>query len=226
MRWTDKGYLISLNKYNENSAIAEFFTEKNGKVSGVIFGSTSKKIKNYLFIGNKFHINFNFKQDSKLGYFQVEIDEVNTPIYLENKKKLFCIIYTMNLIKILTVENQENKNIYELISNFFLILIDDNWLMNFIYWELNFYKCIGYDINFKNYVKNIIVDGNEKFIVESTKKIIPNFLINNDLYPNNDKDLINGFNIVGDFLEKTILKPNNINYPLSRIEFGNLIKLI
>ena len=224
MRWQDKGYLLSLNKYNENSAIAEFFTENNGKISGVIFGATSKKIKNYLLIGNKFHLNFNFKQDAKLGYFKVEIDEINTPIYLENKKKLFCIIYTMNIIKILTVENQENKNIYQLLSNFFILLDKDNWLINFIFWELNFYKCIGYDINFKNYVKNVIVDGDDKFIVESTNKIIPNFLINNDTYPKNEKDIINGFKIVGEFLDKTILKPNNINYPLSRIELVNLIK--
>ena len=39
MRWQDKGYLLTLNKYNENSAIAEFFTENNGKISGVIFGA-------------------------------------------------------------------------------------------------------------------------------------------------------------------------------------------
>ena len=224
MRWQDKGYLLTLNKYNENSAIAEFFTENNGKISGVIFGATSKKIKNYLLIGNKFHLNFNFKQDDKLGYFKVEIDEVNTPIYLENKKKLFCIIYTMNIIKILTVENQENKNIYQLLSNFFVLLDKDNWLINFIFWELNFYKCIGYDIDFKNYVKNVIVDGDDKFIVESTNKIIPNFLINNDIYTKNEKDVIRGFKIVGEFLDKTILKPNNINFPLSRIELGNLIK--
>ena len=226
MRWQDKGYLLSLNKYNENSAISEFFTENNGKVSGVIFGATSKKIKNYLFAGNKFHLNFNFKQDSKIGYFNVEIDEVNTPIYLDNKKKLFCIIYAMNLVKILTVENQENKNIYNLLYNFFLLLKKDNWLINFIFWELNFYKCIGYDIDFKNYVKKIIDDGDEKFIVESTNKIIPNFLVNSDISPKNEKDIIKGFNIVGDFLDKTILKPNNINFPLSRTELGNLIKLI
>ena len=103
MRWQDKGYLLSLNKYNENSAIAEFFTKNNGKISGTIFGATSNKIKNYLFSGNKFHINFNFKQDSKLGYFKVEIDKVNTPKFLNNKKKLFCIIYTMNIVKLLTV---------------------------------------------------------------------------------------------------------------------------
>ena len=223
MKWQDKGYLLSLNKYNENSAIAEFYTENNGKVSGVIFGSTSKKIKNYLFIGNKFHINFNFKQDSKLGYFKVEIDEVNTPIYLEYKKKLYCIIYTMNLVKILTVENQENKNIYNLLYNFFLLLKKDNWLINFIFWELNFYKCIGYDIDFNNYVKKIIDDGDEKFIVESTNKIIPNFLVNNDIYTKNEKDIIKGFNIVGDFLDKTILRPNSISFPISRTEFGKLI---
>ena len=223
MRWQDKGYLLSLNKYNENSAIAEFFTENNGKVSGVIFGASSKKIKNYLFVGNKFHLNFNFKQDSKIGYFKVEIDEVNTPNYLDIKKKLFCIIYTMNLVKILTVENQESKSIYNLLINFFSLLKDNNWLIDFIFWELRFYKCIGYDINFKNYVKNIVVDGDEKFIVESTNKIIPSFLINNDVYPNNKKDITLGFNLVGDFLDKTILRPNSISFPISRTEFGKLI---
>ena len=48
MNWDDKGYLISKNKYNENSLIAEIFTKQHGKVSGIIFGATSKKIKNYL----------------------------------------------------------------------------------------------------------------------------------------------------------------------------------
>ena len=224
MRWQDKGYLLNLNKYNENSAIAEFFTENHGKVVGTIFGSTSKKIKNYLLVGNKFHINFNSKQDSKIGYFKIEIDEINTPKYLDNKEKLFCLIYTMNIVKLLTVEYQENKLIYELINNFFKSLCENNWLINFIFWELKFYKCIGYDINFKNYVKNVTIEGNEKFVVESTKQLIPNFLINNDIYSSNKEDIVSGFKIVGEFLEKSILKPNNINFPSSRTELANLIK--
>ena len=226
MKWQDKGYLLSINKYNENSAIADFFTENNGKVSGVIFCATSKKIKNYLLIGNKFHLNFNFKQDSKLGYFKIEIDKATTPNYLENKKKLFCIIYTMNLIKTLTVDNETNKNIYQLLNNFFELLNKDNWLVFFIFWELNFYKTIGYDIDFKNYVTNTIIDGDEKFIVESTKKTIPNFLVNNDINTKNENDIFSAFKIVGEFLDKSILKPNNISFPSSRIEFGKLIKQI
>ena len=42
MIWQDKGFLLSNNRFNENSSIAQFYTENNGKVVGTIFGSSSK----------------------------------------------------------------------------------------------------------------------------------------------------------------------------------------
>ena len=224
MNWQDKGYLLSLNKYNENSSIAEFFTENNGKVVGVIFGSTSKKIKSYLLIGNKFHINSKLREDGRLGYLKVEIDEIKTPVYLENKKKLFCIIYCMNLIKILTVENESNMEIYSLIEKLFKIIDFDNWLVEFLYLELNILKSIGYDINFKDYVVNKNINGQTKYVVDSSQKIIPNFLIDKKIIPENTKDIYSGYSIVGDFLDKTIIKPNNKSFPSSRTDFINLLK--
>ncbi len=224
MNWQDKGYLLSLNKYNENSSIAEFYTENNGKIVGVIFGSTSKKIKSYLLIGNKFHINSKLREDGRLGYLKVEIDEIKTPVYLENKKKLFCIIYCMNLIKILTAENENNIEIFNLLEKLFKIIELDNWLVEFLYLELNILKSIGYDINFKDYVVDKNINGQIKYIVDSSQKIIPNFLIDKKISPENLKDIYSGFLIVGDFLDKTIIKPNNKNYPSSRNDFVNLLK--
>ena len=224
MNWQDKGYLLSLNKYNENSSIAEFYTENNGKVVGVIFGSTSKKIKSYLLIGNKFHINSKLREDGRLGYLKVEIDEIKTPVYLENKKKLFCIIYCMNLIKILTAENENNIEIYNLLEKLFKIIELDNWVVEFLYLELNILKSIGYDINFKDYVVDKNINGQTKYIVDSSQKFIPNFLIDKNNSPENLKDIYSGYSIVGDFLDKTIIKPNNKNYPSSRNDFVNLLK--
>ncbi len=224
MNWQDKGYLLSLNKYNENSSIAEFFTETNGKVVGIIFGSTSKKIKSYLLIGNKFHINSKLREDGRLGYLKVEIDEIKTPVYLENKKKLFCIIYCMNLIKILTVENECNMEIYSLLEKLFKIIDFDNWLVEFLFLELNIFKSIGYDINFKDYVVNKNINGASKYVVDSSQKIIPNFLIDKKIIPENLKDIYSGYSIVGDFLDKTIIKPNNKSFPFSRNDFTNLLK--
>ena len=43
----------------------------------------------------------------------------------------------MSLIKLLTVENQENNKIFNLIENFFKNLKDDHWLKN-IFLGINF----------------------------------------------------------------------------------------
>ena len=57
MNWTDTGILLSKNKFQENSTIVNFYTKNHGKCSGIIFGASSKKIKNYLQIGNELHLN-------------------------------------------------------------------------------------------------------------------------------------------------------------------------
>ena len=77
MNWDDTGFLLSKNKYNENSLIVEIFTKDHGKISGIIFGGTSKKIKNYLQIGNKIHVNYSSKNISRIGFFKIEIIKAN-----------------------------------------------------------------------------------------------------------------------------------------------------
>ena len=224
MKFEDKGFLISKTKYNENSVIADFYTENNGKVTGLIFGATSSKIKNFLFIGNNFNLQFNTKNNNRSGYFKVEIEKIFTPHYLDNKLKLNCILYSMHLIKILTVENQINKKIYKQFYKLFEILNKDEWIKNYIFWELEVIKLVGYDINFNNYVDlNKINENNSYVSTFDGSKEIPSFLLNKNKTEIKKQELKNGLKIVGDYLNKTILTPNNINYPLSRTEFIKLI---
>ncbi len=224
MKFEDKGFLISKFKYNENSSIAEFFTENNGKVSGIIFGSTSNKIKNFLLIGNQFNIQFNSRNHNKTGYFKIEIEKIYTPHFLDDKIKLNCILYSINLIKILTVENQSNKNIYNQIYKLFDLLNYKDWIKKFIFWELEVIKLVGYDINFNDYVdiKNLKNDHHYIETLDGSKKV-PIFLLNNSIDQINYDELKDGLKIVGDFLNKSVFIPNNINYPLSRTEFTKLI---
>jgi len=226
MIWDDKGYLLSKNKYSENSVISEVFTKDHGKVSGIIFGGTSKKIKNYLQIGNKIHVNFNSKNDNKLGYFKVEIQQALSPLYFDNQKKLSCITSAMNLIKILTAENQKNINIYELIKDFYLLLDKDNWIKRYIFWELELFRVLGYDLELKNLVDKEVVGDKLQYISKSNtnKKIIPNFLIEKNEEPVDLTNLKKGLFLIGDYLEKTILRPNNLSQPISRLNFINSLK--
>ena len=226
MNWDDAGYLISKNRYSENSIIAEVFTENHGKISGIIFGGTSKKIKNYLQIGNKIYVNYNTKSPTRIGYFKVEILKALTPLYFDNSQKLSCITSAMNLVKLLTAEAQCNKEIFVLIDNFFNILNLDNWIKEYIFWELELLKLLGYDLELKNIVEKEVVDEKINYFVKSSSeiKIIPNFLIDKNHTNVDLKVLLKGLKLVTDYLEKSILKPNNLNLPSSRTHFVNLLK--
>ena len=226
MNWNDSGFLLSKNQYNENSIIAEIFTENHGKCSGIIFGASSKKIKNYLQTGNMLHINHTYKNEGKIGYFKVEILKALSPLYFNNKKKLMCLSSAMNLIKLLTVESQENSKIFKLINDFFVILENKNWVKEYIFWELKLLKLVGYDLELNNIVNKEIINNKTTYYVQSSreKKIVPNFLVELDYEELDNNNLLNGLKLVGDYLEKNILKPNNLNYPTPRLDFINILK--
>ena len=226
MNWDDTGYLISKNRYSENSLIAEVFTENHGKISGIIFGGTSKKIKNYLQIGNKIHVSYSTKSPTRIGYFKIEILNALTPLFFDHNQKLSCIASAMNLIKLLTAEEQSNKEIFYLIDLFFKILNSKQWIKEYIFWELELLKLLGYNLELKNIVENEVINNQKNYFVSSSteKKIVPSFLIEDNNQDIDLKNLLKGLKLVSDYLEKTILKPNNINYPSSRSHFVNLLK--
>ena len=226
MNWIDEGFLISKNRYNENSLIAELYTKNKGKISGIIFGGTSKKIRNYLQIGNRLHINYNSKNDNRIGYLKVEIIDAYSPLYFDHKQKLSCITSATNLVKILTADSQTNIKVYKIINDLFLILKRDDWLKKFIFWELELLKVLGYDLELENLVEKDIIEDKVIYYAKSSseKKYVPNFLIEKDVEVDDLKTLLNGLKLVGDYLDKTILKPNNINYPNSRLLFINSLK--
>jgi len=226
MNWIDEGFLISKNRYSENSLIAEIFTKNRGKISGIIFGGTSKKIKNYLQIGNRLHINYSSKSENRIGYFKVEILNAYSPLYFDHKQKLSCINSATNLIKILTADSQSNIKVYQLIEKLFLILNNKDWLKNYIFWELDLLKVLGYDLELESLVEKDTIENKTVYYASSSteKKYVPNFLIDKDIEVSDLKTLLNGLKLVGDYLDKTILKPNNLNYPNSRLLFINSLK--
>ena len=226
MNWNDNGFLLSKNRYNENSLISEVFTKDHGKVPGIIFGGTSKKIKSYLQIGNNIHVNFNSKSENNIGYFKVEIYKALSPHYFDNHQKLSCISSAMHLIKILTAEFQKNNTIYHLIEKFYILLENENWIKDYIFWELELFKILGYDLEFENIVDKEIIDDKLQYISRSLKdkKIVPNFLIEKNQNSEDIKTLLSGLKLVGDYLDKTILKPNNLTQPISRLQFISTLK--
>ena len=48
MIYEDEGYLLSKRKFRENANIINVFTSKYGKMSGIVYGGNSRKIRYFL----------------------------------------------------------------------------------------------------------------------------------------------------------------------------------
>ena len=61
MNWEDEGFLLSKRKFKENTIIVNTFTKDKGRASGLVYGGTSRKVRNYLQIGNKIFFSYYLK---------------------------------------------------------------------------------------------------------------------------------------------------------------------
>jgi len=111
-------------------------------------------------------------------------------------------------------------------ENFYILLNKDDWIKNYIFWELELFKLLGYDLVFENLVDKKIIDNKIEYISKSSidKKIVPRFLLEKSINSEDLSTLLDGLKLVGDYLEKSILKPNNLSQPISRLQFINTLK--
>ena len=210
MQWTDEGYLLSKNNFDENSLIIEVFTLKHGKYSGIVYGGSSRKNKKKFQLGNKLFLNWKSKNQNKSGYFSIELIKPVGPTYFHDKKRCICILASISLLKILLPDNQLNEKIY----NSFELMLDkfdsENWIQFYVFWELSLIKELGYEINFsKNTEINSFVTLNDKNFK------VPEMVFKRKLQKNspNIKEAL-AFN--KNLLLENFILPNKLKLPLFR----------
>jgi DNA repair protein RecO (recombination protein O) len=223
MNWQDEGYLLSKRKFRENANIINVFTNSFGKVSGIVYGGTSRKIKNYLQISNKIFIFYNSKNENRIGYFKTELVEPISPKYFNDKKKTTALLSLTSILNILLPESQPYKNIYKSLGNLINNFYDKEWIVFYIKWELNLIKDLGFDPNLHEFNKNEL--KNDEIIdlkIDGVIYKVPCFLIANTK-PENITNLMlkKGLNFTRSVMLNKFFLPNNLIFPKSRILLEN-----
>ena len=223
MNWEDECYLLSKKKFRENANIINVFTFKKGKVSGIVYGGTSRKIRNYLQISNKLFVVNNLKNENKIGYFKTELIKAITPIYFNDKKRTSALVSICTLLNILLPEAQPHKKIFKTFEKFIESLNLDNWIILYILFEINLIRELGYDANLSSF-DNVVSNDDEtsKIKIDGYNYEVPKYLIKG-LIPRNlnffliKKSLI----FTRSLLLNKFFIPNNLILPKSRIILEN-----
>ncbi len=223
MNWEDECYLLSKKKFRENGSIINVFTSKKGKVTGIVYGGTSRKIRNYLQISNKLFVVNNLKNENKIGYFKTELIKAITPIYFSDKKRTSALVSICALLNILLPEAQPHKEIFKTFEKFIEKLNLDNWIILYIFFEINLIRELGYDANLSSF-DNVVSNDDEirKIKVDGYHYEVPIYLIKGQIPLNLNLYLIKKSLIfTRSLLLNKFFIPNNLILPKSRIILEN-----
>ena len=223
MNWEDECYLLSKRKFRENANIINVFSKKRGKVSGLVYGGNSRKIKNYLQLSNKLFVVHNSKNENRIGYFKTELIKPISPLYFNNKKRISALTSLCSILNILLPESQPNKNIYKSFEEFISSINFENWIILYIFFELNLIKDLGYDPNlskFKN--ENSILTNLKKVKIDNFTYEIPEYLISKKPPEKLTNVLIRkSLYFTRNIIQNRFFIPNNLPFPKSRILLEN-----
>ena len=223
MNWQDEGFLLSKIKFRENANIINVFTNTHGKVSGIVYGGNSRKIRNFLQISKKIFVFHTSKSENRIGYFKTELVEPISPKYFNNKKKTTCLLSLSSILNLLLPDSQPYKSLFISMEKFLKDLDHENWAANYVYWEINLLKELGFDPYLEQFSKNLDENYSHKIIeIDNIKYQIPIFLLKNK---NNvivdSKNISIALTFTRNLLSNKFFLPNNLIFPKARIILEN-----
>jgi DNA repair protein RecO (recombination protein O) len=222
MNWEDECYLLSKRKFRENANIINIFTAKKGKIGGIVYGGTSRKIRNYLQISNKLFASYSSKNENKIGYFKTELIKPISPLYFNDKERTSALISICSLLNILLPEGQPNKKIYNSFENLINSINYENWIFIYIFFELNLIKDLGYDTNLSQFNNQDHSLETKKIKIDGYTYDLPTYLISKKIPEVISKSLVRkSLYFTRNIILNKFFIPNNLSFPKSRVVFEN-----
>ena len=228
MNWTDKGIIIENRKYGETSSILTMLTAEHGKHSGLIKGARNKKSRGMYEIGYLAHVEWKARLEESLGYFKCELLNAYTCAYLNDPMRLAGISSICSVLNGALPEREPSNPIYESLSSFISKLSSNDWLKNYINFELKLLSELGFSLNLLScavtgqvnelcYVSPKTGRAVSKNVGNPYKErllALPPFLVEESHSSNTD--ILNGLNLTGYFLKRNVFAQVNRGLPAAR----------
>ena len=239
MRWQDKGLVISVKKYGENSLILHLFTENHGVHAGLVRHNSRKKNGNIYELGNYLSVEWTGRLEEQLGFYKSELENSYLYNIMNNSLKIEVLNSICSMLKIFLAERQVNTQLYiktlEIIK--YLNNMEEIWLSRYIQWELLLLSESGYGLDLSKCAVTGKLD-NLKYVSPKSGRaiseegagkwvnkllILPNFLHKSNANTIDKDELYHGLKLTTFFLNRYV-SSIGLKLPDSRDRFTNKLK--
>ncbi len=225
MQWQEEGIILSSRFLGEKSRIVTVMNRSLGKTSG-FFRSTRTLVQ----AGDICDVIWKGRESAQLGTFIIEMIFSPFPFVVDNPSAVLALKSACMLCDSGLPENAPHGKLYDAFKDFMLNIMNDDWIVKYIFFELEFLSEVGVGLNLSEcavtkkteglgYVSPKTGRAVTKEVGEQYKEklfILPEFLVNNTVVPSGD-DIYNALRMCQHFLQNYLKDMCNKELPWARI---------
>ncbi|MDR3325711.1 MAG: DNA repair protein RecO [Rhodospirillaceae bacterium] len=231
MNWTDKGILLSLQRYGETGALASVLTREHGRHSGLV--KSSNNMRAILQTGNRLHVTWSARLTEHLGRFSFELIDAFGSNWLHDSSCLAGLSAVCAMVEVCLPEREPHVMTFDGLSMIIEALGDKDWINLYVHWEVRLLSELGFSLNLSSCVVSgvtedlVYVSPKSGCAVSRTAGVayhdklltLPAFLI--DTSKSSHGCIASGFALTGYFLKRHVLSPQGKALPSARSRLLN-----
>ncbi len=160
MDWTGEGYVLSVKKHGETSAIIEVFTRDRGRHLGLVRGGVSRKLRPVLQAGNKIKVEWRARLSEHLGYFTVEGVNSRAAELMQDRLSLAGLNSACAVARETLPEREPHADVFDAFEVLIANLHDkDIWPALYIQWEAGLLASMGYGLDLSRCAATGVTDN-------------------------------------------------------------------
>lgn len=148
MDWAGEGYVLSVKRHGEASAIIDVLTRDHGRHAGLVRGGTGKRLRPVLQPGNKVQVEWYARLSEFLGTFKVEALNARASDIMEDR----LMLSALNAMTAMAKETLPEREVHAQVYDAFEILLNnldepEIWPVLYVQWEAGLLKSLGYGMD-------------------------------------------------------------------------------
>ena len=148
MEWASVGYVLSVKKHGETSAIIDVLTPDHGRHAGLVRGGVSRKLRPVLQPGNKIQVEWHARLSEYLGTFTVEALTSRAAEVMDDR----LMLSALNAMTAMAKETLPEREIHTRVYQAFEVLLNnldnpDIWPVLYVQWEAGLLQALGYGLD-------------------------------------------------------------------------------
>jgi len=237
MQISDEGYILKILRHGENSLIVTVLSMAHGKITGFVKSAVSKKKLGVYQIGNKISFNAYARLEQNMPQFKgVELTQSYTACVLQNPIKLAVLSSFCDVLYAGLNEREPLEGLIASVKGFMEALKGDEFLEKYALLEFRLLYFLGIGLDLGSCAVTGSIDGLAFVSPKSGRAVCleaglpykdklfkyPHFALSKNKIPSED-DVLDLLNMTGFFLKKNFFDAHGLQFPLSRVNFQEIL---